>query len=356
MRSASHSNGIASHKDIGDLSLDLAARAESFCRHFFPDGRKCGNYWQIADTSGAQGQSLAICLKDHGGRKAGNWTDYESGEFGDLIDLLHAHKGNARLGQTLNHCRSFLGETPVDYPGGQFDAARISPAAELNKRIARARNLFGIGRPVFRTPASAYLQGRDIGRFGPALRFHPTVYVRLHEDGEVEKHPALLAKITGNDGVLNGVARTFLDPRTGGLASFDNPKRVIGQLFGNAIRFGAGPPSDELIAGEGLENVLSVGTALPQHDLASCLTANHLAGFDPPPTLRRLWIARDNDEAGERAAQRLRARAEPLGIPCGDLVPETEDFNRDLQRDGVHRLRARLQEQMRETESEASVS
>jgi len=342
------STSSRSNNDIGKLSLDLAARAENFCRHFFPDGRKNGNYWQIGDVSGAEGQSLKIRLRDQAGRKAGNWSDYASGEFGDLIDLLHFNQGNAKLGATLNLCRSFLGETPVEYPENRYDAGRLSPAADAKKRITSARKLLKISRPTYRTLASAYLLGRGIKRFGPALKFHPTVYVRPHEDVETEQHPALLAKITNNNGITTGIARTFLNPDTKGLAEFPDPKRVLGQLYGNAIRFGQGKPKDDLIAGEGLENVLSVGTALPDHDLASCLTANHLGVFDPPTGLKRLWIARDNDEAGEAAAGRLRSRAEHAGLWCGDLVPELGDFNKDLTDFGVDRLTARLQEAMKE--------
>lgn len=330
------------NSDIAKLSQDLAARAESFCRRFFPNGSKQGNNWQIADVSGSAGQSLKIRLQDHGGRKAGNWTDYATGEFGDLIDLLHAHQGNGRLGHTLNECRSFLGETPVDYPTGAYDAGRLCPAIDANKRIESARKLFKIGKSTYRTLGSAYLLGRGIKRFGPALKFHPTVYVRPREDGATEQHPALLAKITNNDGITTGVARTFLSPKTKGLAEFEDPKRVLGQLYGNAIRFGKGKPKDDLVAGEGLENILSVGTALPEFDLASCLTANHLGVFELPPSIKRLWIARDNDKAGEAAALRLRKRAEENNIQCFDLVPRLEDFNADLQKWGVQSLADQL--------------
>ena len=327
-----------SNNDIKNLSLDLAAKAESFCRHFFPDGRKQGNYWQIGDTSGAEGQSLSIRLQENGGRKAGNWTDYASGEFGDLIDLLHTHQGNARLGDTLNICRSFLGESPVENPKGHSTSFRESPASQANKNTDSARKLFRLGKPTYRTLASAYLLGRGIKRFGPALKFHPTVYVRAHEDADVEQHPALLAKITNNRGIITGVARTFLNPKTKGLAEFENPKRVLGQLYGNAIRFGKGKPKEDLIAGEGLENVLSVGTALPEFDLASCLTATHLGLFEPPDGIKRLWIARDNDKAGEDAAARLRKRAEAKGIQCYDLIPSLDDFNSDLKKWGSDNL------------------
>ena len=53
---------MSARRCIADLSVDLADRAESFCRQYFPEGRKQGNYWQVGDTSGAKGQSLAIRL------------------------------------------------------------------------------------------------------------------------------------------------------------------------------------------------------------------------------------------------------------------------------------------------------
>ena len=99
------------HK-VADLSADLAGRAESFCRYYFPEGRKQGNYWQIGDTSGVAGQSLAIRLKALDVRKAGGWTDYQSGEYGDLNDLLHAKLGSLSLKETLNEAQSFLGAVP----------------------------------------------------------------------------------------------------------------------------------------------------------------------------------------------------------------------------------------------------
>lgn len=146
---------------------------------------------------------------------------------------------------------------------------------------------------------------------------------------------------------MTGVARTFLNLKTKKLAEFENPKRVLGQLYGNAIRFGKGKYSEDLIAGEGMENILSIGTALPDHDLASCLTANHLGLFEPPKHIKRLWIARDNDKAGEDAAKRQRQRAESYGIWVGDLVPEREDFNKDLVIGGIDRLHEQLIAQMK---------
>ena len=333
---------------IADLSADLADRAESFCRQYFPEGRKQGNYWHVGDTSGAKGQSLAIRLHAQGGRKAGSWTDYATGEYGDLIDLLHERLGSVTLKETLREARSFLGEAPC--PAVPRDTqTREQPDAASNKRIARARKLFAAGKPVLGTLAATYLQGRGITRLGPALRYHPRVFLRHGTDDAdpPQRAPALLAKITDNRGQITGCARTYLDPYTGGLAAIGSPKRILGQLHGHAIRFWSGTSRGDLIVGEGLENALSVGTALPESYLASCLTATHLSLFVPPPGIKRIWIARDNDDAGHNASMRLRNRLESLGIDCGDLVPNMGDFNDDLRASGRDALRRSLLKAMK---------
>ncbi|KGM47332.1 DUF7146 domain-containing protein [Pseudooceanicola atlanticus] len=339
---------MSAQRSIADLSADLATRAESFCRQYFPEGRKRGTYWQVGDTSGAKGQSLAIRLHSQDGRKAGAWVDYATGEYGDLIDLLHERLGSVSLKETLREARSFLGEAPC--PAEPREPRKSErPDADSSNRSARARKLFAAGKPVLGTLAATYLQGRGITRLGPALRYHPRVFLRWGEDDAdpPQRTPALLAKITDNRGQITGCARTYLDPSTGGLAAIESPKRILGQLHGHAIRFWSGKARSDLIVGEGLENTLSVGTAFPEFDLASCLTATHLGLFIPPPGIQRIWIARDNDEAGRNASMRLRNQLESLGIDCGDLVPSLGDFNDDLRAFGRDALRRSLFEAMK---------
>ena len=184
--------------------------------------------------------------------------------------------------------------------------------------MVSARKLFAAGGPVLGTLAAAYLHQRGIARFGPALRYHPRVYFRGADTGrDLPRYcPALLAKITDNQGNITGCARAYLDPNTGRIADLSSPKRILDQLHGNAVRFWSASDPVDLIVGEGLENTLSVGTALPEFNLASCLTATHLGLFIPPSGITRIWIARDNDAAGERAAHILSAKLGAVGIEC----------------------------------------
>ncbi|PJR12783.1 DUF7146 domain-containing protein [Sinorhizobium meliloti] len=320
-----------------DISRALADRAEAFCRSWLPAGRKIGNYWIVGNKHGDPGRSLVIRLTPSAGRQPGKWVDHATGEHGDLLDILEERLASPSWGDVFSEARRFLGR-PDPVPSLRR-ANRQSPS--VSDRPTAARKLLAIGRPVHSTLAERYLRLRGIARFGSALRYHHAVYYRDGAD-RTRQLPALLAAITDNDGQVTGCARTWLDPATARVAAIAEPKRLIGHLAGNAVRFYHGPAGGELVAGEGIETMLSIGTAFPVVDICACLTATHLGQFIPPPHLKRLWIARDNDDAGERAATLLRQRAEALGIAVFDLVPQRNDFNDDLRADGLTALRVRL--------------
>lgn len=132
-----------------------------------------------------------------------------------------------------------------------------------------ARRLFAISRPICGTLAEIYLRYRgldpaivDIS----ALRFHPSCYYR--EDGVPKRtFPALIAAATDEAGRLTGVHRTWLDPAAPGeKAPVSSPRRAMGDLLGSGGRFGTAtalePPV--LIAGEGLETVMSLRMTMPR--------------------------------------------------------------------------------------------
>ena len=177
----------------------------------------------------------------------------------------------------------------------------------------------------------------------PALRFHPACFYRAQNDAPRETWPALIAAVTHSDGTITGVHRTWIDRDGAGKAPIAAPRRALGHLLGNAVRFGTS--FDVMVAGEGIETVLSLRSVLPDLPMAACLSANHLAALILPPTLRRLYVARDNDAAGRRAATRLRDRARAAGSPVRVLWPVTNDFNADLGAFGADALRVRLRGQ-----------
>jgi hypothetical protein len=90
--------------------------------------------------------------------------------------------------------------------------------------------------------------------------------------------------------------------------------------------------------------MLALKSVLPSLPMIAGLSANHLAAVDLPPALRRLYVARDNDAAGLRAAERLRERN--CGVEVHELVPVHADFNLDLRCLGPDIMRERLADQL----------
>ena len=204
-----------------------------------------------------------------------------------------------------------------------------------------------MSQPIVRTLVEAYLIDRAItpAHDDGALRFHPRCYYRPDDYAPTETWPAMIARVTNLDGRITGAHRTWLDsegfdPVRLGKAPIDTPRRAMGNLLGNAVRFGV--TNDVLAAGEGIETMLSLRCVLPTLPMAAALSANHLAALVLPPTLRRLYIARDNDAAGEAAATALTERAEATGVEAIVWMPRRGDFNEDLRAFGLDALRAAL--------------
>ncbi len=319
-----------------ELARRLARAAEAVCRHYLSNGRRSGRYWLAGDVRNTPGRSLYVRLAgpDYGPGAAGKFSDAASGEHGDLLDLIRLNRGLPGLPEAIDEARRFLALPSAE-------RSPRTPPAPSNSAEA-ARRLFRAGRPIVGTQAEAYLHARGItGRLDwAALRFHPRVWYRETETAPRQAWPALLAAVTDPGGRITGIQRTWLDREYPQKAPVVDPRRALGGLLGNGVRFGAG--SDTVAAGEGIETMLALKSVLPALPMVAALSASHLAALDFSPTLRRLYVARDNDAAGLHAARRLRERGEAAGIEVHDLVPVDGDFNADLCRLGPAALLAHL--------------
>lgn len=153
----------------------------------------------------------------------------------------------------------------------------------------------------------------------------------------------MIAAVSDNDGVQTGTHRTWLDPTDVKKAEVASPRRAMGNILGNAVRFGIA--DDVLIAGEGIETMLSLHEVLPTMPMAAATSSAHLAAILIPQSLKRLYVARDRDAAGDAAYAILTDRAQAEGIELVSLMPELGDFNDDLRQHGALALgeRVRLQ-------------
>lgn len=102
----------------------------------------------------------------------------------------------------------------------------------------------------------------------------------------------------------------------------------MGDLLGHGVRFGRAAPV--MAAGEGIETALSLRMTMPGMATIAALSAAHLGALAFPPQLRRLYVAREQDVAGEAAFATLAERAASQGIEVLPLDSVGDDFNTDL--------------------------
>jgi hypothetical protein len=330
---------VSGSSSPNNLARALARQAEAVCRHYLPHGRRCGNYWLVGDVYDTPGRSLYVRLRgpETGPGAAGKWTDAASGEHGDLLDLIAFNQDLHSFRKVRDEVRRFLC-LPTSEPPPPFRVPRDGPEA--------ARRLFARGRSLRGSQAEAYLRARRIiGRLDwPSLRSHPALWYRADENAPRQSWPGLLAAITDPHGLITGVHRIWLDREQPDKAPLLDPKRTLGDQLGHGVRFGVA--RHVVVAGEGLETMLSLKGVLPGLPMVAALSANHLAALAFTPGLSRLYVSRDNDPAGRRAAAQLHARGHAAGIEVRDLVPVGGDFNDDLCRLGSEALRAHVVAQL----------
>lgn len=107
--------------DITRVKQGLTARAKDVAEYLLPNGLKEQHEWRVGSLDGEKGRSLGVHLT---GNKAGVWSDFASGESGDLIDLWMAVR-KLGLTEALAEASDWLG------------MARPKPAFEPKKAYTR---------------------------------------------------------------------------------------------------------------------------------------------------------------------------------------------------------------------------
>ena len=138
-------------------------------------------------------------------------------------------------------------------------------------------------------------------------------------------------------------------------ANLSRPRKALGRAHGRALRFGGFAAGANLLAGEGIETVLSVVTAVPGIHAAAALSAGSLGALEPPQDLALLFISRDKDMEDGHAENRLQHRCVECAIPSIVFVPERLDFDDDLIAFGEETLAARIAPLIASTESGETV-
>jgi hypothetical protein len=141
-----------------DLSRQLADNAEAVCRRYLSKGRKEGRYWLVGDVHNTPGRSLYVRLSasPDGRGAAGKWTDAQSGDHGDLLDIIAASCAHRSLRETLDEARHFL-SLPIAPEVGD------RPARQPKARPARRKRHGGCGRRQSQSSAALPLPTSKAG-------------------------------------------------------------------------------------------------------------------------------------------------------------------------------------------------
>ncbi|KAF0118907.1 MAG: phage-like protein [Rhodospirillaceae bacterium] len=157
--------------DLRALKRALGDKALVVAERLLPQGRLESREWCAGSVAGEPGKSLKVAVK---GAKAGVWTDFATGQGGDLIDLWRAVKGQD-LPVALDDIRGWLG----------LERPRFDKPAKSYRRPPK---------PKGAAPASAvlaYLTGTRMLSAGTIRRY------RVGEDGRTIVLPSFLP-----DGIL----------------------------------------------------------------------------------------------------------------------------------------------------------
>lgn len=207
-------------------------------------------------------------------------------------------------------------------PTGPCGVAAETPPLPSAVRLAAVRDLWETARPVrVGSPAARHGRRRHIARpLGSigSLRAHAAAPLSVYRPGRASR-PALLAAITGADGVLAGLEIVYLAPNGRLATEFKLPRKTVGRLpAGCAVRLD--PAGESLLVAEGVFTALSAGErfGLPAWAL---LSTSNLRRWFAPPGVRRVLIAADRGADGEASARRLARRLSGVGLDVAIRLP-----------------------------------
>ena len=313
--------------DMDVIVRRLRDTAESWVPRLFPNGRRAGDEWRLADIHGRAPRKNGSCVISLKGPHAGDWHEFDGDQGGGPVNTISQASGldGAAL---IMEAADIAGVAP-----GAPQWRAPPAAAPVVKRDAAQEiaHIMSGAVPIAGTPAERYLTSRGLAvPEGADLSFHPDL---THWDQKAG-FPAMIGIVQDRAGEAIGLHRTYLEERTDGAvgkAAIAKPRMMLGRVAGGAVRLA--PFKGELALGicEGIETGLAVMKACPGLAVWATLSTSGLEQVQLPPEVKRVIILADHDESGaglraaETAARHLRMEGREAVIA---LPPSAgQDFN-----------------------------
>lgn len=239
------------------------------------------------------------------------------GAEGDVLDFIMRLHG-VRLAEALQMLGS--GDVPIS------PRRASAPSKADRDRSDEAFAVWNNAKAASGTTAEAYLRSRGIMIPTPdSIRFATLPL------GRRSPMPTLVAAVSTLKGEVAGIQRTFLatDPIGKAPLPGGKAKLSLGRVLGGAIRLGCAERS--LLIAEGLEDGLTLLQKLGRPVWVAA-GAGMLSAMQLPDLVEAVVIGADNDEAGERAAQKAAEVFHASGrrVRIMRPAPGYKDFNAQL--------------------------
>ena len=318
--------------DLDLIVQRLRETAESWVPRLFPNGKRVGDEWRLANIRGDAPRNTGSCVIALRGPHAGDWIDFDGNAGGGPISAIE--EGTGLSGRDLIVEAAERAGVQPGAPARQMPAAKPAPKRDASQDIA---HILARAVPITDTPAATYLAGRALAVPDETdLLFHPDLTHWETKTG----YAALLGQVRDRSGEVIGLHRTYIveDDNEVRKAPVSKPKMMLGRIAGGAVRLAPLGTGDRLALSEGIETGLAVMTACPDLPVWATLSTSGLEQIDLPPAAQRVLILADHDASGaglraaEACARRLRAQGRDVAIarPPG----EGQDFNDLLLSDG----------------------
>jgi hypothetical protein len=223
--------------------------------------------------------------------------------------------------------------------GRAWPADPAAAEADRERRIRLARDIWGQACPAAGTVVERYLRGRGISiLIPPTLRYLPRGHCYAWHPWSGQRRPVMVAAVEHLEHGLVAAHRTWLAADGSDKATIRPERVTTGSVAGAAARLGALGADGCLAVAEGVESTLSAMELSCRPGWAA-LSSTGLRKLILPAEAQDIiiFVDRDPDGAGERAARRVAGRWLGEGRKVQLVIPDrvSADAN-DLLREARH--------------------
>lgn len=282
-----------------------------------------------------------LCHQQHASKNFRVFKDFEQtgggictcGSYSDGFALLDYLNGWDRK-KAVKEVADFIGhgirtttnaKPAVKAPAKTFDV-------DLSK-VQSLRKVWSAGLPLAGSIGERYLRDRGIEGELPShaeVRFHPNLHYWDEENEQsLGYFPAIISLLRSSaSGHPLSIHRIYLDSKAGKAKVPVSKKLMACSIDGSISELGAAIRLYNLDGPyigitEGVENGTAIRSAHPRLPVWSAYSASVLCNFQPPSTVKGVYIFGDLDASGtgQAAAARLALRLEADGIRAKICLP-----------------------------------